>query len=157
MQTLVKNMQNMEVDQQQPQRAVKRSLVEVFLEEERKQNKKSTNIARLELARAENRKEKITQNLQKIKQRAKTYRKIWENRRPLSTRLVRIFHGWGVSYRNKLQPSLPPRLFSEPPLVAHDCWCVWSYYSHPAVCVPSGVMTRHLGKPLHIHGMVCRT
>jgi len=76
MQTLVKNMQNMEVDQQQPQRAVKRSLVEVFLEEERKQNKKSTNIARLELARAENRKEKITQNLQKIRQRAKTYWKI---------------------------------------------------------------------------------
>jgi len=52
MQTLVKNMQ----------RAVKRLLVEVFLEEEVKQNKKSTNIARLELARAENRKEKITQN-----------------------------------------------------------------------------------------------
>jgi len=71
MQTLVKNMQNMEVDQQQPQRAVKRSLVEVFLEEEGKQNKKSTNIARLELARAENRKEKITQNLQKLRQRAK--------------------------------------------------------------------------------------
>ena len=71
MQTLVKNMQNMEVDQQQPQQAVKRSLVEVFLEEEGKQNKKSTNIARLELARAENRKEKITQNLQKLRQRAK--------------------------------------------------------------------------------------
>jgi len=52
MQTLVKNMQ----------RAVKRLLVEVFLEEEVKQNKKSTNIARFELARAENRKEKITQN-----------------------------------------------------------------------------------------------
>jgi len=63
----------MEVDQQQPQRAVKRSLVEVFLEEEGKQNKKSTNIARLELARAENRKEKITQNLQKIRQRAKKH------------------------------------------------------------------------------------
>ena len=78
MQTLVKNMQNMEVDQQQPQRAVKRSLVEVFLEEEGKQNKKSTNIARLELARAENRKEKITQNLQKIRQRAKN---ILENMR----------------------------------------------------------------------------
>jgi len=68
----------MEVDQQQPQRAVKRSLVEVFLEEEGKQNKKSTNIARLELARAENRKEKITQNLQKIRQRAKN---ILENMR----------------------------------------------------------------------------
>jgi len=78
MQTLVKNMQNMEVDQQQPQRAVKRSLVEVFLEEEGNQNKKSTNIARLELARAENRKEKITQNLQKIRQRAKN---ILENMR----------------------------------------------------------------------------
>jgi len=78
MQTLVKNMQNMEVNQQQPQRAVKRSLVEVFLEEEGKQNKKSTNIARPELARAENRKEKITQNLQKLRQRAK---KILENMR----------------------------------------------------------------------------
>ena len=52
--------------------------MEVFLEEEGKQNKKSTNIARPELARAENRKEKITQNLQKLRQRAK---KILENMR----------------------------------------------------------------------------
>jgi len=57
----------MEVDQQQPQRAVKRSLVEVFLEEEGKQNKKSTNIARLELARAENRKEKNHPEFTEIK------------------------------------------------------------------------------------------
>ena len=78
MQTLVKNMQNMKVDEQQPQRAVKRSFVEAFLEEEGKQNKKSTNIARLELARAVNRKDKIAQNLQKIKQRAK---QILENMR----------------------------------------------------------------------------
>lgn len=78
MEVLVKNMQNMDVDQQQPQRAAKRSLVQEFLEEEVQRGKKSMNSARLELARAENREEKITQNLLKTKQRVK---KMMENMR----------------------------------------------------------------------------
>ena len=41
MEVLVKNLQNMDVDQQQPQREAKRSLVQEFLEEEVQQNKKS--------------------------------------------------------------------------------------------------------------------
>lgn len=75
MEVLVKNMQNMDVDQQQPQRAAKRSLVQEFLEEEVQRSKKSMNSVRLELARAENREEKITQNLLKTKQRVK---KCWK-------------------------------------------------------------------------------
>ena len=71
-------MQNMDVDQQQSQRTAKRSLVEEFFEEEVKRNKKSMSTTRLELARAENRKEKINQNLMKTNQRAK---KIIENMR----------------------------------------------------------------------------
>jgi len=51
-------MQNMDVNQQQPQRSAKRSLVEEFIEEEVRQNKKSMSATRLELARAENNKEK---------------------------------------------------------------------------------------------------
>jgi len=78
MEVLVKNLQNMDVDQQQPQREAKRSLVQEFLEEEVQRNKKSMNSARLELARAENREEKITQNLLKTKQRVK---KMMENMR----------------------------------------------------------------------------
>jgi len=41
MEVLVKNLQNMDVDQQQPQREAKRSLVQEFLEEEVQRNKKS--------------------------------------------------------------------------------------------------------------------
>ena len=78
MEELVKKLQNMDVDQQQPQREAKRSLVQEFLEEEVQRNKKSMNSARLELARAENREEKITQNLLKTKQRVK---KMMENMR----------------------------------------------------------------------------
>ena len=55
---LTRNMQNMDVDQQQPQRSAKRSLVEEFIEEEVRQNKKSMSATRLELARAENNQEK---------------------------------------------------------------------------------------------------
>lgn len=77
-------MQNMDVDQQQPQHTAKRkrSLVDEFFEEEAKRNKKSMSAARLELARAENRKEKINQNLMKTKQRAT---KIIENMREQET------------------------------------------------------------------------
>jgi len=71
MEALASNMQNMDVDRHQPQRTAKRSLVEEFFEEEVKRNKKSMSTTRLELARAENRKEKISQNLMKTKQRAK--------------------------------------------------------------------------------------
>lgn len=78
MEALASNMQNMDVDQQQSQRTAKRSLVEEFFEEEVKRNKKSMSTTRLELARAENRKEKINQNLMKTNQRAK---KIIENMR----------------------------------------------------------------------------
>lgn len=71
-------MQNMDVDQQQSQRTAKRSLVEEFFEEEVKRNKKSMSTTHLELARAENRKEKINQNLMKTNQRAKKNNRKYE-------------------------------------------------------------------------------